>query len=112
MGPNMHNQNRVMTRRRMGISTAATLIGAMTTGALAQTAKTPARPRLAPDFALRDADGKEVRLSKLRGKVVLINFWATWCLPCKIEIPWFGSLRKKFGDSGLEVIGVSLDEKG
>jgi cytochrome c biogenesis protein CcmG/thiol:disulfide interchange protein DsbE len=66
----------------------------------------------APEFSLKDADGKLVRLSDLRGKVVLLDFWATWCTPCKIEIPWFMEMQKKYQQQGLEVIGVSLDEKG
>ncbi len=66
----------------------------------------------APEFALKDADGRLVRLSDLRGKVVLLDFWATWCAPCKIEIPWFIEMQKKYQQQGLEVVGVSLDEKG
>ena len=68
--------------------------------------------RPAPEFSLKDADGKLVRLSDLRGKVVLLDFWATWCAPCKVEIPWFMEMQKKYQQQGLEVIGVSLDEKG
>ncbi len=66
----------------------------------------------APDFALKDADGKLVRLSDYRGKVVLLDFWATWCGPCKIEIPWFEDLERKDKDKGLEVLGVSMDDEG
>lgn len=68
--------------------------------------------RLAPDFALKDADGKLVRLSDYRGKVVLLNFWATWCTPCKIEIPWFMDFERTHKDDGFAVLGVSLDEEG
>jgi peroxiredoxin len=66
----------------------------------------------APDFALKDADGKTVRLSDYRGKVVLLDFWATWCGPCKIEIPWFIEFERKNKDKGFAVIGVSMDEEG
>jgi peroxiredoxin len=66
----------------------------------------------APDFALKDADGKTVRLSDYRGKVVLVNFWATWCGPCKIEIPWFMDFERSHKDKGFAVIGVSMDEEG
>jgi peroxiredoxin len=66
----------------------------------------------APDFTLDDAVGRRLQLSSLRGKVVLLNFWATWCPPCKIEIPWFAEFTRRYGDQHLAVIGVSLDEDG
>ncbi len=68
--------------------------------------------RMAPDFALKDADGRTVRLSDYKGKVVLLNFWATWCGPCKIEIPWFMELEKENKDRGFAVLGVAMDEDG
>ena len=66
----------------------------------------------APDFKLQDANGQAVRLSDYRGKVVLLDFWATWCGPCKIEIPWFMDFEKEFKDRGFAVLGVSMDEDG
>jgi len=66
----------------------------------------------APDFALKDADGKVARLSDYRGKVVLLDFWATWCGPCKIEIPWFMEMQRKNKQRGFEVLGVAMDDEG
>ena len=68
--------------------------------------------RAAPDFELKDPDGRTVRLSDYRGKVVLLNFWATWCGPCRIEIPWFIEFERNLKHKGFAVIGVSLDEGG
>jgi peroxiredoxin len=66
----------------------------------------------APDFSLKDADGKMVHLSDYKGKVVLLDFWATWCGPCKIEIPWFIDIERKHKDKGFEVLGVAMDDNG
>jgi cytochrome c biogenesis protein CcmG/thiol:disulfide interchange protein DsbE len=66
----------------------------------------------APDFALKDADGKMVHLSDYRGKVVILDFWATWCGPCRIEIPWFMDLQRRDKDRGFEVLGVAMDDEG
>jgi len=68
--------------------------------------------RPAPEFTLKDADGKLVRISDSKGKVVLLDFWATWCGPCKIEIPWFMELQRKNKDRGFEVLGVAMDDDG
>jgi cytochrome c biogenesis protein CcmG/thiol:disulfide interchange protein DsbE len=82
-------------------------------GQLVWRAPTVAAPgRLAPDFTLQDADGHPVSLSSFRGKTVLLNFWATWCHPCAIEIPWFVEFERSYRDQGLVVLGVSLDEDG
>ena len=64
----------------------------------------------APDFELTSLDGKRVKLSDYRGKAVLLNFWATWCSPCKVEMPWFVDLQKKYGNDGLVVVGIAMDD--
>ncbi|MCJ7457759.1 MAG: TlpA family protein disulfide reductase [candidate division Zixibacteria bacterium] len=67
---------------------------------------------IAPDFTLKDLKGMELNLKEFRGKVVLLNFWATWCSPCRIEIPSMVELYKRYKDKGLEIIGVNLDKLG
>ena len=64
----------------------------------------------APDFNLATLDGQRVKLSDFRGKAVVLNFWATWCPPCKVEMPWFVDLQKQYGKDGLVVLGVALDD--
>lgn len=64
----------------------------------------------APEFELTNLDGKQVKLSDFRGQAVLLNFWATWCSPCKIEMPWFVELQKQYGPQGLAVVGVAMDD--
>jgi cytochrome c biogenesis protein CcmG/thiol:disulfide interchange protein DsbE len=66
----------------------------------------------APDFSLTDRSGHVVSLSAYRGQVVLINFWATWCSPCKREIPWLVEFQTTYGDRGFTVLGLSVDEDG
>ena len=66
----------------------------------------------APDFTLKDVENRDVKLSDYEGKVVLLNFWATWCGPCKIEMPWFVEFQQKYKDRGFSVIAVSMDEEG
>ena len=64
----------------------------------------------APDFDLPTLDGSRLKLSDFRGKAVLLNFWATWCAPCKIEMPWFVDLQKQYGKDGLVVLGIAMDD--
>jgi thiol-disulfide isomerase/thioredoxin len=64
----------------------------------------------APDFTLQSLDGNSMRLSDFRGKAVLLNFWATWCGPCKIEMPWFIELQKQYQAQGLQIVGVAMDD--
>jgi len=66
----------------------------------------------APDFELKDLNGKTVKLSDYRGKAVLLNFWATWCPPCKAEMPWFVDMQNRYAAQGFQVVGVSMDDGG
>jgi cytochrome c biogenesis protein CcmG/thiol:disulfide interchange protein DsbE len=66
----------------------------------------------APELGLEDTAGKHADLKDYRGKLVLLDFWATWCHGCIQEMPWFGEFSGKYGDQGLNVIGVSLDAEG
>jgi thiol-disulfide isomerase/thioredoxin len=68
--------------------------------------------KIAANFSLTDANGAPVTLAGLKGKVVLLNFWATWCGPCKVEIPWFTQFNKTYKDKGLAVVGVAMDDDG
>jgi peroxiredoxin len=69
----------------------------------------PAAPILAPDFKLKNVSGKDVTLSSYKGKVVVLNFWATWCGPCNMETPWLVDLREQYHKQGFEIIGISVD---
>jgi thiol-disulfide isomerase/thioredoxin len=81
----------------------------------ARRAPAASAPRLtqssvAPDFSLESLDGKTMHLSDLRGKAVLLNFWATWCGPCKIEMPWFVDFQSEYGSQGLQIVGIAMDD--
>jgi cytochrome c biogenesis protein CcmG/thiol:disulfide interchange protein DsbE len=84
----------------------------LASGAFALSLKKEDARKHAPEFELKDRTGKSVRLSDYKGKVVLIDFWATWCVPCKAEIPWLVELAKKYQPEGVEVLGISMDEDG
>jgi len=70
----------------------------------------PARKPANLNFTMKDVQGKDVALSAYKGQVILLDFWATWCAPCKVEIPWFVELYKKYRSQGFVVLGVSVDD--
>src|SRR5664279_667848 len=76
----------------------------------AQKPKATASGNLAPDFTVTDIDGKKLKLSDYRGKVVLLDFWATWCAPCRAEIPHFVEMQQKYGSQGFQIVGISMDD--
>jgi thiol-disulfide isomerase/thioredoxin len=66
--------------------------------------------QMAPDFELETLDGRKVKLSDVRGKAVVLNFWATWCQPCKIEMPWFIEFENRYKSQGVEFVGVAMED--
>jgi thiol-disulfide isomerase/thioredoxin len=72
----------------------------------------PGERKAAPEFSLADISGKQVKLSDFKGKVVILDFWATWCPPCRMQVPHFLSLYEDYKEHGLEIVGVSLDKNG
>lgn len=95
--------------RNEGASAAAAALGAE-----AQAAQSPLcdkNPKTANlNFVLKDSAGQDFNLASLKGKVILLDFWATWCPPCKVEIPWFVEFQQKYGPQGFAVVGVSVDD--
>jgi thiol-disulfide isomerase/thioredoxin len=65
-----------------------------------------------PEIKVKDLEDKDVTLADYKGKVVLVNFWATWCDPCRVEIPWLIAMQDKYGDRGFTVLGIAMDEEG
>ncbi len=70
------------------------------------------RGQVAPAFQLVSLEGKKVSLADYKGKAVLVNFWATWCAPCKLEMPWLVDLRTKYASQGFEILGITEDDPG
>jgi cytochrome c biogenesis protein CcmG/thiol:disulfide interchange protein DsbE len=80
------------------------------TGMTVSTSSVAGQPE--PDLKLKDLDGKDVSLAGLKGNVVLVNFWATWCDPCRVEIPWLIEVQAKYGSRGFTVVGIAMDDEG
>jgi peroxiredoxin len=91
-----------MTRRVL-LGTALAVCAGVSGGAASPTPS-------APDFTLRTADGRNLRLAEQRGQVVMVNFWATWCPPCRVEMPHLTRLHEKYRDSGFLLLGVNVDD--
>src|SRR6202162_1733940 len=89
-----------------------TLAGIATTADLRAVLQPANERKAAPQFALKDSSGKKIELKDFHGKVVLLDFWATWCTGCKKEIPWFEAFESAYNTKGFAVVGVSLDEDG
>jgi peroxiredoxin len=86
------------------------LAAALAAAATLAAAANPTANAVAPDFTLRGADGRNVRLDELRGQVVLVNFWATWCGPCREEMPRLDTLYQKYRKSGFVLLGINVDD--
>lgn len=99
------------------LSLAAVLGGLLLASGCRKVAETPQAPGVAelpvaPAWRLKNLDGAAVALSQFKGKVVIVDFWATWCPPCRAEMPVYVDLYKKFADRGLVIVGISLDGQG
>lgn len=92
-------------RTRFGVAAIALLLSACAPSSAGA-------PRSAPGFALPSLDGRTVTLREFRGRPVVLNFWATWCAPCRIETPWLVALEAKYRAKGVQFLGISLDDAG
>ena len=94
----------------VALVTACSLLAYQTAPQTSQAIPQPGEP--APNFTLADSTGSTVKLSAYKGRVVLLDFWATWCEGCKVEIPWYVEFQNKYRNDGLRAIGVSMDDDG
>ena len=94
--------------RLVRLTICVVLVGAA--GVRAQAPPSDLVHKAAPAFVRVDLAGRKIRLNDYRGKVVLLNFWATWCAPCQVELPRFAEWQKRYGSQGLQVLAVSMDD--
>jgi thiol-disulfide isomerase/thioredoxin len=114
----MHDERRMKMAAmlRRGLLSRARMLGCCLLAGASLAAASHACPaqsligKQAPAFIRRDLGGRSIVLDSLRGKVVLLNFWATWCAPCQTEMPIFDSWQRKYGPRGFQVIGISMDD--
>ena len=95
----------------VAVTSVAAVAGSAAATPVDVAATAPLAGKAAPDFTRADLDGKSRTLSAYRGKVILLNFWATWCEPCLAEIPRFSAWQQRYGPSGLQILGVAMDDE-
>jgi cytochrome c biogenesis protein CcmG/thiol:disulfide interchange protein DsbE len=105
---NWQNRKQQLAHQQ-AVESEAVLVADNGSGAVPQMTS-PLVGKKAPAFTLTDLNGKKVSLSSYKGKAVQVNFWATWCAPCKIETPWLIELQKQYSPQGFEILGVSFDD--
>jgi cytochrome c-type biogenesis protein len=93
-------------------SSVTAIEGTLTTAPKAEQHLTKGAQASEPDVTFQDLQGNKVPLAGLKGKIVLVNFWATWCEPCRVEIPWMIELQQKYGEKGFTMLGVAMDDEG
>jgi thiol-disulfide isomerase/thioredoxin len=102
-------------RKRWNLLLVLVVVTSLTTvfsGCKSDGASTPKTLANEPEVTFKDLQGKDVPLASLKGKVVVVNFWATWCEPCQVEIPWMIGFQQKYADKGFTLLGVAMDEEG
>jgi thiol-disulfide isomerase/thioredoxin len=102
-------------RKRWNLLLVLVVVTGLTTvfsGCKSDGASTPKTLANEPEVTFKDLQGKDVPLASLKGKVVVVNFWATWCEPCQVEIPWMIGFQQKYADKGFTLLGVAMDEEG
>lgn len=112
---NLRARRAMVQQRQQQAAMSVTKDGDASSGGASATADTPAaaehlRGHAAPGFTLVSTEGKKVSLADYKGKPVVVNFWATWCGPCKLEMPWFEEFSHKYAGQGLVVLGIAEDE--